>query len=95
MSTRTYYECTSHTPPIRSDEIGQHYYDVPNSQELLKHRELFVALRAINLTARDSDLGDIFDNARIRFLEDHPDCTIRIVNEYGEDVTDYRPPEGN
>lgn len=37
MSTYMYYRCMEHDPSLRSDEeIGQHYRDIPRSQELLK-----------------------------------------------------------
>lgn len=91
MSTYMYYRCMEHDPSLRSDEeIGQHYRDIPRSQELLKPE-----IRQLIRDAAKADLEvcgtNLYDPARINFLEQHPDCDIRIFTEYGVDVTDYDP----
>lgn len=92
MSTWTYYECHSHTPPISSSsEIGQHTYDIPRSQKLLAERE--DVLKAVDLLGEIPQVDDIFDQARISFIHQHPHCDIHIIDEYGQDRTDYTEDE--
>jgi hypothetical protein len=45
VSTWLYLTCDSHTPPILSDDVGQHLYDLPAIATAIKHREEVVQLR--------------------------------------------------
>lgn len=84
MSTNWYFECHSHDPVIRSDgEFTQHTND--------EHYKM--AIQLANSRPLDFQLdGAIFkDNVSqhygrnmISFLLQHPNCDLKIVNEYGK-----------
>lgn len=89
MSTWIYYQCHDHNPPIESDwEVGQHRYDIPNAQFMLRHREEIVE-HCTEWNHWPENMLDQWASAAASFFRAHPDCKIRIVTEYGEDVTDY------
>lgn len=44
MSTWIYLTCDSHTPPILSDDVGQHLYDLPAITMAVRHRAEVVQL---------------------------------------------------
>lgn len=44
MSTWMYLTCDSHTPPILSDDVGQHLYDLPAIVMAVRHRAEVVQL---------------------------------------------------
>lgn len=80
MSTYLYLECLEHDPPLSSDgEVGQHLYDLPRIRREIADRDLFVTL------AR-SEIGYGYDHHftsnAVRFFAQHPNCRIRIVDEY-------------
>jgi hypothetical protein len=96
MSTRMYLECHDHTPPIRADsESGQHYSDLPRIREEIANRAEVIAWADGPDSYdhwRDGGTGR-FDARRYfrahsaAFLRSHPHCDVRIITEYGEDVT--------
>ena len=89
MSTWIHYQCHSHNPPIESDgEVGQHRYDIPNAQYMLRNREAIVE-QGIEWDHWPEIVLDQWTTASESFFRAHPDCEIRIFTEYGEDVTDY------
>lgn len=89
MSTWIYYQCHSHNPPIESDgEVGQHRYDIPNAQYMLRNREA-IAEQGIEWNHWQEIVLDQWTTASESFFLAHPDCKIRIFTEYWEDVTDY------
>ena len=84
MSTYMYLECHSHTPPLCAEhESGQHYYDLPQIRDDLAARKELVEAARQNLWA-----DDYFRRPTQAFLVAHPDCEIRIVDEYGIDHTE-------
>lgn len=100
MSTWMYLECQDHDPPIRAvDESGQHYDDLPRIRHEIAHRAETVAWADDPDTykhwrdgGRDAGLFDAdsyFKERSAAFLRQHPTCTVRIINEYDVDVTDY------
>lgn len=92
MSTYMRLQCEDHDPPIRSeDESGQHYSDLPRIREEIANRTYLVErLDAGELEYRDfyRDSDNYFPRISAKFLKVHPKCRIRIISEYGEDVTD-------
>lgn len=90
-------ECQDHDPPIRAaDESGQHYYDLPRIREEVANRAEVVAWAdgpdGYNHW-RDGGKGEFDPKQYFRahsaaFLRQHPHCDIRIITEYGEDVTE-------
>ena len=44
MSTWLYLTCDSHTPPILSEDVGQHLYDLPAITMAVRHRDRIVQL---------------------------------------------------
>ena len=96
MSTWMYLECHDHTPPIRAvDESGQHYYDLPRIREEITNRAEVIAW-ADGPDSYDHwrdggtglfDAGRYFRAHSATFLRSHPHCDVRIITEYGEDVT--------
>lgn len=97
MSTYIYLRCQNHTPPLEAeDESGQHLYDLPRiRQELIDRKTLAAELdNGIGWHRTDGESSDrYFRRHSARFLRQHLTCDIRIVTEYGDDVTD--PEEEN
>lgn len=81
MSTTLYLECHSHTPPIASEEVGQHLYDLPRIRELLADRK--AVSEAVRLDLVDG--GSPFDRNTARFISSHPNCDLHIADEYGRE----------
>ena len=78
MSTWWYLECMDHTPSLRSDdEVEQHTYGLPAIRELIAERGNTRAMGLIR------DNGEYFQRNTARFLIRHPNCPLRLVNEYG------------
>ena len=101
MSTYLYLECQDHEPPIRAeDESGQYLRDLPRIREEITHRAEVVAWADDPDTykhERDGghgqpDSASDFTENSVAFLRHHPNCTIRIVTEFGEDVTEKEAP---
>lgn len=82
MSTYLYLECKCHNPPLRSDDVGQHLYDLPRIRKEIKHRALFSAILSAEL---DVSYGHHFTSNAARFLCEHKHCGIGILDEYGEE----------
>ncbi len=81
MSTYLYLECQDHKPPMRSDgEVGQHLSDLPHIRQEITERDLFVALARSEI---DFSYDHHFTSNAARFFAQHPDCRIRIFDEYG------------
>lgn len=81
MSTYLYLECQDHNPPMRSDgEVGQHLYDLPRIWREIADRALFVALQRSEI---EFSYDHHFTSNAARFFTQHPDCRIRIFDEYG------------
>lgn len=76
MSTWLYLKCTAHTPPLYSEDVGQHLYDLPRIREELVNRD--------TLVGSDAHVNYFTGHAR-RFLRQHPNCPIGIEDEYGRD----------
>lgn len=81
MSTYLYLECQNHDPPISSywqnGEVGQHLSDLKDVQGYLANRESMV--KAHELDAEFSR----YANTAAYFFAAHPNCEIKIVDEYG------------
>lgn len=80
MSTWLYLQCEDHDPPLTSEDVGQHLYDLPDIRRHIARRDSYAEM------AEDGDLirfGDHFGNHAYDFLTQHPRCTIGIVDEYG------------
>lgn len=89
MSTWLYLECTAHEPPIQADgESGQHLYDLPRLRDEIAHRNEYANAKKIG-----ASFDDQFTNATAQFLAEHPDCPIRIVDEYGDEHPLEEPEE--
>lgn len=82
MSTWLYLRCEDHDPPLLSDDVGQHLYDLPDIRGYIARRDSYVALA-------ESDDWPTFASHYTRhaydFLTQHPRCTIGIVDEYGRE----------
>lgn len=80
MSTYWYFECVSHDPPLCSEEFTQHTGDWAYHHGILTAKARPVDPEAPPI----SDGSDTyFDRNARRFLVDHPNCKLEIVNEYG------------
>lgn len=81
MSTYIYLECTAHEPPIQaSAESGQHLYDLPRIREEIANRDTFAKANQLG-----ASFDEYFTNNTAQFLAQHPNCPIRIVDEYGDE----------
>lgn len=82
MSNWLYLRCEDHDPPLLSDYVGQHLYDLPDIRDYITHRDAYVALA-------ESDDYPAFASHYTRhaytFLVAHPRCRIGIVDEYGRE----------
>lgn len=86
MSCYQYLNCIDHDPPLRAEgESGQHTYDIPRIQELLAMRDTIVQVADTLPFEPESR----YDANTIAFIRQHPHCRLRIINELGEDTTDY------
>lgn len=77
MSTWLYLRCEDHDPPLYSEDVGQHLYDLPDIRGYIADRERFVAAQAVGLTPQEHFIGNA-----ARFLVKHPKCRIGIEDEY-------------
>lgn len=93
MSTYWYFECRNHTPALRSvDEFTQHTEDrwYWEAIALAHQRPVAPDDGAYWAAANTATVGDfqrtrLYFGMRARdFLTNHPDCTLGLVNEYGE-----------
>ena len=90
MSTWWYLECTSHDPVIQSpDEVEQHTYGLPKIREVIARR---ATLTADSLEALGNGFNNYFERNAVRFLIQHPKCSLQLVSEYG-DIETLPPPE--
>lgn len=83
MSTYWYFECVAHTPPLRSDdEFTQH------TDDSAFKRGVELALNRADIdspwTGESHEAADYFERNARRFLVQHPECPLELVNEYGE-----------
>lgn len=78
MSTQWAFMCLSHTPPI-SDDV---YQGINHGEAEL----VGLWLRRGELAALpdDVEMADERLERHARFLRQHPDCEIRLMNEYGD-----------
>jgi hypothetical protein len=86
MSTYLYLQCLDHDPPLVSDgEVGQHLYNLPQIQNDIVNRKVFVmAAKMADDNYRPlPDYGHHFRNNASRFLCQHAKCNIGIIDEYG------------
>ena len=78
MSTRLYLECVHDDVTYRSgDEVGQHLAALPRIR-----RDLAIGDTLVELLTEGASFPHFTMNAAV-FLADHPDCPVRIVDEYG------------
>ncbi len=85
MSTYWYLECMDHDPPLKSfDEVTQHTDDVyyRRAVELVHQRPLDPDWE--NTYYRDGSADTYFEGHARAFLVQHPQCTVGLINEYGE-----------
>lgn len=81
MSTYLYLKCLEHDPPICSDgEVGQHLYDLPRIRREIVSRDLLVTLARSEI---EFSYDHHFTSNAARFFTQHPDCRLRIFDEYG------------
>lgn len=87
MSTYWYLECLDHDPILGSDdEVEQHTHGLPNIDALVARRDEIAAYPDdVREAFRDS--LSTFERSAYRFINQHPKCRLRYVNEYGN----YRP----
>lgn len=87
MSTYMHLRCDAHDPPLFSEDVGQHHWDLPTIRQFIDNRE---ALAREDMPLYDGTPRAHFDaNARC-FFKEHPHCPIAIEDEYGEE----HPTEG-
>lgn len=92
MSTYLYLTCFSHDPPLSAtEESGQHLRDLPRIRgEINEDREKLYGEGQLSITW-DKLLGrgidSYFRRHSVIFLSQHMKCDVRIITEYGEDVT--------
>lgn len=79
MSTYIYLECIAHDPPIQAvSESGQHLSDLDRLRGELQLRDEYATAIAI-----DARFDDPYTQATAKFLSEHPECPLRIIDEYG------------
>ena len=78
MSTGWYLECADHDPPLLSHDVAQHDRRLYRARELWRNRDLIVGNPYIE------SFADYFDNNILRFMRQHPKCSVRLRSEYGE-----------
>lgn len=81
MSTWLYLQCEDHDPPLRSEDVGQHLYDLPDIRRHIARRDIYAEME-------DGDpirFTHHFGNNAYDFLVAHPRCTIGIVDELGRE----------
>lgn len=85
MSTYLYLECWSHNPHLRADEeSGQHLRDLDRIRaDVADCRALVFAARKMG-ERPDYRVGGHRSNT-LRFLLDHENCDIHLVDEYGDE----------
>jgi len=80
LSTYLYLQCLCHNPPLTAlDESGQHLYDLPRIRKEITDRTLADEL---NLDNFDDD-GLYFRHNSLKFISQHEECVIGIIDEYG------------
>lgn len=85
MSTYLYLQCNSHNPPLQSPhEVGQHLRDLPRIREEINWRQILYRAHQNGYLGYESDYGSQFTNTLRTFLIQHPHCSLRIVDEYGD-----------
>ena len=86
MSNHMHLECWSHEPHIVDDSwVGQHDEDLP---------AIRLALADLDVTGPASCAPGAVERARnlAAFIDQHPGCDIRVVDEAGNDRTADEPP---
>jgi hypothetical protein len=70
-----------HDPPVTSDgEVGQHLYDLDDIRKLIANKHLVISVLNAELPI---SFDSHFDSTTARFLLQHPQCRMRIRDEYG------------
>lgn len=84
MSTYLYLQCLSHDPIItNSGESGQHTYDLPNLRADIANRQ-HVVQHYNDWDGYGTFGGHWFRTNTARFLAQHVDCELGIIDEYGQ-----------
>jgi hypothetical protein len=97
MSTNLYLECISHNPVIDSTEISQHLSALKEIVEAIEKRdELASAVQIFINLFHEFPYMDDYTMKCARFFQQHPECDIRVIDEYGTiHHTDKRKAEPN
>lgn len=97
MSTWLYLECHSHNPPLRApEESGQHLYDLPQLRSTLQwdSKKLQEQLERYTYDSY-ADTWDVFHGYffgnTAKFLVEHPNCEIKIIDELGVEHPTFDP----
>lgn len=83
MSTYLYLRCDSHQPPIDSEhEAGQHLRDLEHIRQDVANRHAIAdAIGRGMAPGGDTDL--YFQESNRRFIIQHVNCDLKILDEYG------------
>ena len=87
MSTWLYLRCDAHTPPLYSEDVGQHLYDLPTIRGYIADRD---RLATEGTLLYDGTPESHFDTHARHFLRKHPTCPLSVEDEYGQE----HPTEG-
>lgn len=82
MSTWLYLRCDAHTPPLYSEDVGQHLYDLPNIGQYIAGRDF---LASEENPVYDGTPASHFGGNAQAFLKEHPKCPLSIEDEYGHE----------
>lgn len=77
-----YLKCLSHNPPLFSDEVGQHSYDLADIRKYIANRKHMVALIKADIRVAGATNPNWAYTAAWFFYR-HQECQLGIENEYG------------
>lgn len=82
MSTYWGYRCISHNPHLESEHWYNHRENMLG--ELLQKKALIPAAIEVASTVWDAQLPQ-----EVHWLAHHLNCSVEVVNEYGETLQEY------
>ena len=89
MSTTVYLQCLAHDPPLQSDEVGQHLYNLDDVRQWIADRKLLVDCVKKDYHLDGGNPNWLYTTAW--FLYHHQECDIGIIDEYGNEHPIVKP----